>query len=398
AKWRHMLGVALLLVTVVLWTASNFLASTLFADNTYSKPFFVTYVNTSFFIIPLIPILGRRLHQDPSQWTQIRDALSDVQGVITLRRFRKKASRYEQIADEEEDDEQPGANPPRHHRTVSQSLLVEDGPTPTTSTPLDPEPKDDPDRPLTLKETVKLSIEFSLLWFTANYLAAACLEYTTVASATILNSTSSIWTLLCGSLMGVERFTLRKLLGVLASLTGIVLISSVDLSGDTDKNRGSFPHKSHRELAIGDVMALVGAVVYGVYAVVMKKRIGHEGRVNMPLFFGLVGAINVLILWPGFVLLDLSGAEKFQLPPTARVTLIIAVNSATSLVSDLCWAYAMLFTSPLLVTVGLSLTIPLSLIGQMILENQYSSWLYWVGAVVVLLSFIFISNEEAKDE
>lgn len=58
----------------------------------------------------------------------------------------------------------------------------------------------------------------------------------------------------------------------------------------------------------------------------------------------------------------------------------------------------MLFTSPLLVTVGLSLTIPLSLVGQMVLDNHYSTWLYWLGAVVVLISFIFINHEEVKDE
>lgn len=50
-----------------------------------------------------------------------------------------------------------------------------------------------------------------------------------------------------------------------------------------------------------------------------------------------------------------------------------------------------------MVTVGLSMTIPLSLIGQMIISEQYSSALYWVGACIVLLSFLFI-NHESKDE
>lgn len=57
----------------------------------------------------------------------------------------------------------------------------------------------------------------------------------------------------------------------------------------------------------------------------------------------------------------------------------------------------MLLTTPLVVTVGLSMTIPLSLIGQMILSDQYSSPVYWIGAAVVLLSFVFI-NHESKEE
>ena len=63
----------------------------------------------------------------------------------------------------------------------------------------------------------------------------------------------------------------------------------------------------------------------------------------------------------------------------------------------MCWAYAMLLTSPLVVTVGLSLTIPLSLVGQMILNSQTSSLAYWIGAGIVFLSFIFI-NHESKEE
>lgn len=57
----------------------------------------------------------------------------------------------------------------------------------------------------------------------------------------------------------------------------------------------------------------------------------------------------------------------------------------------------MLLTTPLVVTVGLSLTIPLSLVGQMIINSQYSSGLYWVGALVMVLSFLFI-NHESHDE
>jgi solute carrier family 35 protein F5 len=58
----------------------------------------------------------------------------------------------------------------------------------------------------------------------------------------------------------------------------------------------------------------------------------------------------------------------------------------------------MLLTTPLVVTVGLSLTIPLSLVGQMILRAQYASTLYWVGACIVFLSFLFINHESYEDE
>lgn len=391
-RWRHTVGIILLLVTVVLWTASNFLASTIFADDTYSKPYFVTYVNTAFFVIPLGPILFRQARRDPEQFRQLADAVK--------RPFRKsKKSTYAPVKEQEDGAEreaflgqsQEDSGPADVEAVgASQTLSVEMG-----------DPQMDSTEGLTFVDTAKLSFEFSILWFLANYFTAACLEYTTVASSTILTSTSSIWTLLCGTFIGVEHFTIRKLVGVLASLAGIVLISTVDISGEnnSDENRGSFPSKTQGEIALGDALAFLSAVMYGFYAVLMKKRIEDESRVNMPLFFGLVGLFNCVMLWPGLILLHVTGIETFELPPSFRVTAIVIINSTTSLVSDMCWAYAMLLTgSPLVVTVGLSMTIPCSLIGQMVINGQNSHWAYWIGAVVVLASFIFVNHEEVKEE
>lgn len=184
-----------------------------------------------------------------------------------------------------------------------------------------------PSERLRLAATFRLSLSFCLLWFAANYFAASCLEYTTVASATILTSTSSVWTLLVGTWAGVEKFTFRKLGGVVCSLAGIVLISTVDVSGQTNKNRGSFPSKTAGEIAVGDTLAFVSAVAYGFYAVVLKKKVGDESRVNMPIFFGLVGLLNVLLLWPVFLILHWTGIERFELPPDGRVVLIIIVRT-----------------------------------------------------------------------
>jgi solute carrier family 35 protein F5 len=324
SRWRHTLGILLLLCTVCLWTTSNFLASTIFADDTYSKPFFVTYVNSMFFILPLIPLVIRKLYEDPSELASLKEL---VPGGVAM--GRSSYHGYEVVKDNEDEHEHDALE----GRSEERGIFLREG-SPAESMMLDDDPigasvliDDAPSERLNLLDTAKLSLEFAFLWFAANYFMAACLEYTTVSSSTILTSTSSIWTLLVGSLWGVERFTVRKLLGVLASLAGIVLISMMDLSGQSDKNRGSFPHKSIGEMAIGNAMAFFSAVLYGIYAVVMKKRIGDEGRVNMPLFFGLVGLFDVVLLWPGFVILHLLGIETWELPPQGKVLTIILVRS-----------------------------------------------------------------------
>ncbi|CZT24835.1 related to integral membrane protein [Ramularia collo-cygni] len=384
-KWRRVVGLFLLAVTIFLWTATNFLASTIFADDTYSKPYLVTYINTSFFILPLIPLLFIRHRRNPEH-------LAKWSGDFRSRIRRQ----YAPVVQSDESGE-AGLDSPllenasSMHLDDSQVLNPKNPYSDTTdvSTAL---------APLSLPEIAKLSLEFCLLWFLANYFVAACLQYTSVASSTILTSTSSVFTLLFGAIFKVEKFTVSKLLGVGASLSGIILISLIDLSGrnNNDEHRGDFPEKSNHEIAVGDMLAFLSAVMYGLYAVFMKKRITDETRVDMPVFFGLVGLINVLILWPGFVILHYTGIETFEMPPTGTVTLIIIFNSLASLVADMAWAYAVLLTSPIVVTVGLSITIPLSLIGQIVLVNQTVGAWYWIGACIVVGSFLFVNHDEKK--
>lgn len=169
------------------------------------------------------------------------------------------------------------------------------------------------DEKLSLGETAILSLEFCMLWFSANYFASACLEYTSVASVTILTSTSSVWTLVFCALLRVDPFSMRKLIGVMASLLGVVLISTVDLTGKSDENRGSFPHKTTGQIAVGDSMALLSAVIYGMYITVMKRRVGNEEKVDMRLFFGLVGVFNLALLWPLFFILHWTNIEPVSL-------------------------------------------------------------------------------------
>jgi len=205
---------------------------------------------------------------------------------------------------------------------------------------------------------------------------------------------------------GTERFTWKKLCGVLASLAGIVLISQVDLNSndeptpDTKRALDDFPDKSPYELALGDALALLSAVIYGFYTISLKKTTisALPKSIHMPTFFGFVGLFNIILLLPLFPALHFSGLETFSTPPSAHIWIILLTNSISSLVSDICWAYAMVYTGPLVVTVGLSLTIPLSLVGEMIIQGRFESWVYWVGAMIVVGSFVFVEREEKHEE
>lgn len=373
--WRRPIGLSLLALVIFLWTATSFLASAILADadeeDSFRKPFFVTYCNTAVFVLPGLPILARKL------WTKAR-----WKGDGGHFFSRRKNSSLEL------DDE-----------TMSSSIDALLKPLPTSENDsLDMASTNE----LTLSQTARLSLPFALLWFVANYTVIACLQHTTVASSTILTSTSGIFTLLFGILYKIETFSPRKLLGVLASLLGIALISSSDYSGSssTDTHRGTFPSKTTAEMAWGNTLAFFSAGVYGFYAVLTKKSIPAEVEkaLHIPVFFFFLGAFNILLLWPLFPLLHFTGIEPFVLPPwRSDTTTLLLVNAAGSCVSDLAWIYAVLLTSPLVVTVGLSLTIPLSLVGQVVVHGQTVSVVYWVGAGVVLGGFVVVNQEEGRE-
>ncbi|PCG99562.1 Drug/metabolite transporter [Penicillium occitanis (nom. inval.)] len=413
-KWgmaRHTMGIILLMCVVFLWTASNFLASNILADDSYSHPFFITYINTSCFVVFLIYVIARRVFR---MWR--RGKLSQVTSLksfftyLDLHGMKEPPSYAQETGTPLDEDEDFGADEAENQRERLLNSYTPDSelepPSPTSST-LDAT-KSSAGK-LGLGQTARLAAQFCMLWFLANYFAVACLQFTTVGSTTILTSTSGVWTLIFGALIRVERFTLRKALGVLASLIGVILISRVDLSSSspttpddaiTPSDGGNDPYssKTPAEIALGDAMAALSAIVYGVYTIVMKKQVGDESRVNMQLFFGLVGLFNVFLLWPGFILLHVLDIERFSLPTENRIWAIILINSVSSLISDICWAYAMLLTTPLVVTVGLSLTIPLSLVGQIILQGQYAGVLYWIGATIVFASFLIVNQESKEDE
>ncbi|KAF4987000.1 hypothetical protein FGRMN_10589 [Fusarium graminum] len=366
---RRTLGLCFLLLTVFLWTMYNFIASYIFSDETYNKPFFVVYLNTSVFAISLIPKFLKYLRKNG--FAGLRHDANQLW--IDYKHGTNYAKSFEQSEDEQS-----------AQRLIAQGY----GSTVSTSS----------EEKLTFKETAVLSFEFCMLWFSANYFSSACLEYTSVASVTILTSTSSVWTLIFCSLFGIERFSTAKIMGVGASLAGVILISTVDMSGKSDEDRGSFPHKSSTQIALGDALALLSAVIYGLYVTVMKRKVPNEDKVDMQMFFGLVGVFNVVLLWPLFFILHWTGLEPFELPPNSTIWGIIIFNAISSFISDISWALALLMTTPLVVTVGLSLTIPLSLIGEILQYSQYSSFTYWIGAAVVFISFIVVSRESHDGE
>lgn len=179
-------------------------------------------------------------------------------------------------------------------------------------------------QPLSHREIAELSFTFCILWFAANWATNASLAYTTVASSTILASMSGFFTLAIGAILKTESFSTLKLIAVCASVAGVALVSESDRSETNDL---LLDPKAPIAPLFGDFLALMSAMFYGCYTVLLKVKIQNESRVNMSLFFGFVGLFNIVLLWPMFGVLHWTGVEPFELPADTKVVWMIGINA-----------------------------------------------------------------------
>ncbi|CAI5758176.1 unnamed protein product [Candida verbasci] len=251
---------------------------------------------------------------------------------------------------------------------------------------------------INIYDTFRLSLQFIILWFLANLVTNASLSYTSVASQTILSSTSSFFTLIIGYLVSVERINQNKIVGILLSFCGVLIVTKADTSDDN-------PNKNNSTIIIllGNLLALLGALIYGIYTILLKFKISIknsnvERNLNTHLFFGFVGLICLILFWPVLIFLHYLDIEKFELPPfKSTITLILLINAAITFISDFCWCNAVLLTSPLTVTVGLSMTIPLAMIGDWFIKGFDINLFYIFGAIIVTTGFLIINKDEEED-
>ncbi|KAF5092132.1 hypothetical protein D0Z03_003029 [Geotrichum reessii] len=384
ARSRWTLGLILLAIVVILWVTSGFLVNSIFESGEYRKPYFVTYLNTGTFTVYLLPTLFRYINKSTAQSSKAQHLPLDSSAAETS--VSNSTSQYVPNVirlKENEIDEHQGLLTPNSTSSeeIVQSALEADAVMVAENT-----------RQFTVRETAIFSSQFCILWFLANLLSNACLSYTSVSNSTILLSTSSFFTLIIGALFKIEIITTQKVLALVVSIIGLylIIVSSSAATNDNINDAATYPNAW-----LGNMMALLSAVVYGLYTTLLKVCIGeNESRINMYLFFGFVGLFNIILLWPVITLFNFIGVETFELPGSLHVWVIVLINAGTTIISDFCWALAMLMTSPLVVTVGLSATIPLAIAGDMVLKSHYDNISYYIGAAVMVGAIFRINHLE----
>ena len=362
-------GLFMLFVVVVAWVSSSFLLNSIFESDYYRKPVFITFCSVSscsLYLVPLLKQLIKLYYKNGGYW--------DIQTAYKLQYYPNL------IESTHNDDTNTFVNHEKSKNSDSNHFN---------------------NKIIPLSSVVKLSVVFCTLWFGANVTTNTSLSYTSVTSQTILSSTASFFTLFFSVIMGIDTINLYKLIGLIASFFGIVIVVIKSTPASTRSNVTQF---SHTSIVIGNILALLGALIYGIYSTFFKKALLHISnkesantynnlsKIDVKLYLGFVGLFTFIGLWPILILFNYSAWEPFELKWDFKIILIIILNSSVTFLSNYCWAKAIILTSPLIVTMGLSFTMPLAMFGDFILNGKHISRWYVIGSLLIVLSFLLINT------
>ena len=114
----------------------------------------------------------------------------------------------------------------------------------------------------------------------------------------------------------------------------------------------------------------MAALFYGIYTTILKKRIPAEEEKDFKFshFLGMVGLFNFVLIIPLFFVFNATGYETFEWPNREAIISMTLNAIIGTVISDYCWAKSVVLLGPLVTTLGIALTIPVS----MAIDSFYS--------------------------
>ncbi|GAB5366711.1 hypothetical protein AAMO2058_001167000 [Amorphochlora amoebiformis] len=444
-KRRWIVGIFCVFMVAVIWAGASVLVQYIFQARDFRKPFFLTWVCNSLFALNLpvwvimlklgivsdvpnglralfghydnitsrpVQASGRAMDANTATMNNYSNAnaigTQDAKVEIEPSRNRAKgntrsaASRRKALDDEQDAEDSDSESSPLVFGNGSQhpEQSLNAGSTQPNTTQLHMSPdsyynsspgnrlwREDNDggrgsaAAKTKAEIAIISLIICPMWFLANWTYNLSLAMTSVTSSTVISNTSTLWTFILSLFILGERFRLLKFLGVACCIAGNVWVTFGDSKHEDGAGQTTF----------GDFVCTFSAFMYGMYTVNIRKRIPDEAAVPLPLFFGFLGAFNLVILAPFVLILHFTGVENLSTLSGETLGLIISKGILDNVISDYLWALAVLLTTPTVATIGLSLTIPLAILSDLFIKGILPSLASLGGAAFVIIGFLVIN-------
>jgi len=208
---------------------------------------------------------------------------------------------------------------------------------------------------------------------------ALAVEYTSVASANIIQGTAEAFSFAFSLVLLGCKFEWIKFVAVMVCLSGVGLI------GISDQN-----DVGQKSAILGDFIALISAITFALYISLTKYFFRENHNINWSLFFLYIGISNAILFAPLLAFLHITGLELFELPNLKQLLFLCCFGAISSVLPVYLLSVSTVYLEPVVVSIGKDLIIPTSMILDHYYEGKTYSFPYMTGCFFILLPLVFL--------
>ena len=380
---KQLLGLACLICVVLIWNFSSYLVKTVYSN--FRGPFFLTFFGNSLFALYL-------------------------PGLLVFRRYFRNQTRNVEVRNysmlEEEENDLPIRNGNNNNNNNIANID-------NNNSTLNPHTWNSSFESLKSKQVFHASLIIAPLWFTSNFLYNLSLLETSVSSSTMISGTSCIFTFCLAYYWKREQFNWYKVLSIFLTIFGMALViasdsndkynrgtctynglsnsSSSSSNNNNNNNKNQDISKEVSPSLLGDLFAFIAAIFYALYIVNIDTKLEKNNSFeDLALFLGYVGLLGFVFCSPIVLILSVTGVENLSELPIGTLFMVFCKGLFDNVLSDLLWAKAVILTSPTVSTIGINMTIPLSIISDWFCGKTLL-FAHFLGAISMTSGFILIN-------